>query len=266
MDRGLIRLEDPISLYLPELKQKWAKVVNIKQLLNHTSGIVSLNEPLAFKPGVWFKYSPSVTYYLLSRVAEKVSGEKYETVLKNLFYKTNMKNSAMASSRSTRELYEKNPNLIHGYKEQGDTVLSVASLNEGIDLKNNKWIHPGGGVISSAHDLLNWNLALHRGRLLSKKTYRQMIAPQTKRDHARYGEIGYGFGVQVVEKDSPLEISHSGYVDGYVSTLIYYPVQQVSVVVLENISWDISNVRRVFSIHDQIREVVLSRLVKEKKE
>jgi CubicO group peptidase (beta-lactamase class C family) len=113
------------------------------------------------------------------------------------------------------------------------------------------------GIISTVGNLQRWNRCLHGVKLLKALTYRAMITPtpSAKRSH-RWGVLGYGLGIQVSAREDLLELSHSGYVPGYISTLIYYPQQQVSVVVLENTAWLTSDISRVFSVHDRLREII----------
>ncbi len=66
-----------------------------------------------------------------------------------------------------------------------------------------------------------------------------MTSPQSYRSHRWSEKLSYGYGLQI--SHDPNEFSHSGYVDGYSSTLIYYPDYDLSVVVLENTSWDTSD-------------------------
>src|SRR5204862_3147035 len=116
--------------------------------------------------------------------------------------------------------------------------------------------NPGAGVITTARDLLRWNLALHNGKILSSKTYIQMVTSSISRNHPRYGLIGYGYGLQLINKDDFLEISHNGYLDGFTSTLIYYPKSKVSLIILENVTRTDDETRHVYSFHDNIREIV----------
>jgi hypothetical protein len=63
-------------------------------------------------------------------------------------------------------------------------------------------------------------------------------------------------GVQIDERDGAPEISHGGHIDGYITTLIYYPRSQVSVVILENAGWRSEDIPRAFASHDKLREAV----------
>ncbi len=256
VDQGLLDLNCPIMHYLPDLKEEWGAKVTTKHLLNHTSGITALDQPLAFVPGSQFRYSPTLAFYLLSQIAEKVSKEAYRTLLSNLFQKAHMNHSGLAFSRKVEELYKAFPHLIPGYKERESSISKAVLLDEGVDKEDGQWVHPGGGIISTAYDLLAWNLALHEGKLLSPEMYEQMVRPSSRREHPRYGAVGYGLGVQLLGKGENLEISHSGYVDGYISTLLYYPQSKISVIILENVSWDVTDVERAFSTHDHIRQIV----------
>jgi D-alanyl-D-alanine carboxypeptidase len=75
-DKGTLKLDEKISTYLPELPQNWVDNVTIRQLLNHTSGISGLSNPLSFKPGSGFKYGDG-NYIILGKIIEKVSGKTY---------------------------------------------------------------------------------------------------------------------------------------------------------------------------------------------
>lgn len=257
VDQGLIHLDDSINLYLPELDQDWASQVHVKHLLNHTSGIISLDKPLAFQPGTQFQYSPILGFYLASQIAERVSGKTFQQLTHELFARADMSYSGLLVSEQMDKNQVVYPLLPSGFKESNGTLELIHSLGENDEMYNESW-NPAGGIISTAHDLLAWNLALHDGNLLSPQSYHYMITPQIQRKHPRYGIVGYGCGIQVLEQDGFLEISHSGYIDGYCATLTYYPCQRISVIILENISWDTHDIIRAFSVHDYIRNAVRS--------
>jgi hypothetical protein len=72
----------------------------------------------------------------------------------------------------------------------------------------------------------------------------------------RWGETKYADGIQVDSLDGITELFMSGYVPGFISTMIYYPKTKVSLVVLENISPSSSDMDRVYYFHDQVRKIV----------
>ena len=81
VDKGKIDLQKNLRVYLPNFPQKWADSVNIHQLLNHTSGIVSLEKPLATKPGSTFKYT-DLNYIILGKIVEFVTNNSYERAVR----------------------------------------------------------------------------------------------------------------------------------------------------------------------------------------
>jgi CubicO group peptidase (beta-lactamase class C family) len=92
VDKGKLDLQKNLRTYLPDFPQKWADSVNIHQLLNHTSGIVSLENPLSTKPGTTFKYT-DLNYILLGKIVEAVTNNSAEKAVNELFSNCGMKNS-----------------------------------------------------------------------------------------------------------------------------------------------------------------------------
>jgi CubicO group peptidase (beta-lactamase class C family) len=104
VEQGKLKLDVPISTYLPDYPKKNGDVITIHHLLTHTSGIpnmtafpnfvksvmpnaytplqlvnMSADSTLEFKPGERFNYSNS-GYLLLGYIIEKVTGKSYEKV------------------------------------------------------------------------------------------------------------------------------------------------------------------------------------------
>jgi CubicO group peptidase (beta-lactamase class C family) len=171
VDQGRLNLHEPIRKYLPHLKSNWANSVTVHQLLNHTSGIVGLDKPLAFRPGREFSYSPSFTYQLLGQIIENTSGKSYMLLAKELFSQCHMKNT------TTPAAY-KSGHLVSSYLvENGQLKKKNLKLS---DLETST---PGAGIISTAEDLIIWNECLHTGKLLSADSYRRMITSSAIRKH-----------------------------------------------------------------------------------
>jgi CubicO group peptidase (beta-lactamase class C family) len=107
-ERGKLKLEDPIKMYLADAPSAWDRIT-IFNLLTHTSGILNFtslaeyktlqlsdtppaktiatvrDRPLDFFPGEKMSYSNS-GYILLGYVIEKITGGSYEQfVLDNIF-------------------------------------------------------------------------------------------------------------------------------------------------------------------------------------
>lgn len=245
LDGGRLSPDDRVGKYLPELKASWADSVTIHQLLTHTSGIESADKPLAFKPGTKFAYSPFLGYQLLAKIAEKTSGKPYATLTRELFSQCNMKNATIPA------LYRKG-RLVSSYIEEPGGAIK----RENYALKDLEPDTPAGAVIATAEDLARWNECLHNGKLLSEKSYKLMTTAYANRSHPRWGEVGYGYGLQVDRQDGQLAYSHSGWMAGCIGTNMYFPAINTSVVVLENTGWDFNNQVRAFYFHDQAWKLV----------
>ncbi|TDW48915.1 CubicO group peptidase (beta-lactamase class C family) [Flavobacterium sp. 270] len=222
VEKGTIKLNDPIKKYMPELKQSWAHSVTVSQLLNHTHGIEALDKPLLFKPGSDFKYN-GWGLGLAGQILEKVTKKSYPALSYALFQKLKM----------TRTMcYAKiiPPYLVSGYDNKNNVFTKVTSSQ----------INPGSygsdGIISTVHDLAIWNNNLHKGKILKPETYKLMLQYKILAQHMAFEKekVGYGYGIRVVDKETPKYIGHTGLGDGFSSINLYYPESDTSLIILEN--------------------------------
>lgn len=243
-DNGTIDLQKNIKTYLPNLQKKWADSVTVHQLLNHTSGIVSLENPLASKAGSIFKYT-DLNYILLGKIIEKVTKRSYSEVVNELFKTCGMDNSGYPNLTFQKQ-------LVHGF-HISDTTEEVKSYLIPKDRI------PAAGLVSTASDLALWNKKLHGGKLLKPESYKQMISYSTLSQHSVFGEksIGYGFGIRINDKSEITEYGHTGIVpeQGFTSVNLYYPKTKTSVIVLENQCFDDLSISYFFE--SELRKIVL---------
>jgi uncharacterized protein YbbC (DUF1343 family)/CubicO group peptidase (beta-lactamase class C family) len=111
IERGLLRLNDPVSLYLPELKGESRENITIEQLLTHRAGYAPdfdlsekwngydeamkrlAAEPLHSPPDTRFVYS-DIGYIALGEVVKRVSGMPLdEFARKNIFEPLKMRDT-----------------------------------------------------------------------------------------------------------------------------------------------------------------------------
>ncbi len=241
VERGTLDLDAPAAGYLPPGGAPLAPAVKVRHLLAHTSGIVARDRPPATVPGSTFAYS-NLGYDLLGEIVERVTGETFGAAAARLFRACGMSRTAVFGKAG-------DPGPVAGFEEDADgRLLPVEPAAE--------WEHgPSAGIVSTAGDLVRWNLCLHGGRVLSPAGYAAMTAASAARPH-RWGTLGYGFGLQLSSEDGIVELSHGGYVPGFVATLAYYPASGSTLVVLENVSWRADDMARAFAPHDALREVV----------
>jgi len=241
-ERGLISLDTDVRSYIPNFPIKKYKFT-IRQLLNHTSGIRNYKQgefdskkfyatiddalklfaydSLMFEPGTRYGYT-SLGYNLLAAVVEKVSKISFEEYLKNnIFLPAEMKSTIIDKQR------EIVLNRVRGYEKNAERKFVNAPLAD-LSIKI-----AGGGLLSTANDLLLFSKALLENKLLKQSTLDLMIR---KSKLLNGKEIDYGLGFSLVfENDSLKHFSHNGAGTGFSSMLVIDPKQKKASVHLINI-------------------------------
>ncbi len=93
-------------------------------------------------------------------------------------------------------------------------------------------IYAAGALCSTAEDMITWLRALHGGKVLSPKSYAEMITPSTLNDGT---PLRYSMGLTVAEDRRGLRyIGHDGGGFGFSSVVNWYPEAQLAIVVLTN--------------------------------
>lgn len=242
-DEGKLSLDDDITKWLPDFDTRGNKVT-LRRLLDHTSGIKGLTEmpefgalamnsrfprdsayalikryPFEFKTGEAQIYNNSA-FWLLGLVVEKASGMTYEDyVEKKLFEPLGMKRSMYCNSSENVE------RRAHGYGVQNGVVRRAPT-------NVHTWPFSAGSICSTAGDLVTWLTALHGGKVLSPKSYAEMIAPSKLNDGT---PLRYGMGIAVGKDVRGLNfIGHGGSIAGFGAEAMWYPDAQAAIVVLMN--------------------------------
>lgn len=249
-EKGHVKLNVPIKIYLPELRQSWADTVTVHHLLTHMHGINSLDKPLAFKPGSQYAYS-QIGYDLLARITEKTSGKSFAVQSAELFRKCKMYNTFHPDTKGYQ-------NLVAGYTEDenGSLIPETRTFQNFV---------AAGSFISTAQDLVTWNECLHEGKLLSASTYKLMVTKQKDavRNHPIFGVVEYGYGITVDSHDEVLQLGQTGFGPGFISMNFYYPKTKTSIIALDNVVWDENNLKSAFQYHSELLKMIReSKLVK----
>jgi CubicO group peptidase (beta-lactamase class C family) len=236
-ERGKLKVEDPISKYMPDAPPAWSKIT-IYHVLTHTSGIPSFtsfpdyattewkdttptelvarfrDKPLDFEPGTKFSYSNS-GYVLLGYLIEKISGQTYADFLQqNIFTPLNMTDTGIDSNSAII------PQRAQGYTPSPHGVHHAGYISMTIPLS-------AGAIYSTTGDLLKWEQALYGGKLLTPASLTKMTTP-FKSD--------YAFGLSVRTVDGHKIITHNGGIEGFNTSLNYYPDDKLVVIVLGNLN------------------------------
>jgi D-alanyl-D-alanine carboxypeptidase len=241
VEAGRIRLEAPISEYLPDYPMPGAQVT-IHQLLNHTSGIPSYTgierfwtqsrldlaheqmlelfatDSLQFEPGTRSAYNNS-GYYLLGMILERVTGRSYaEHVASALAQPLGLTQTLYCGQR------EIIPHRAQGYEVADGHVYNAAPLSMG---------PPGaaGALCSTPRELVRWTRALAAGEIVSADSYARMTAP-TPLAGGISSPLGYGLVAQRLGDYDVIE--HGGGINGFVSMLSHYPEPGLTIAVVAN--------------------------------
>jgi CubicO group peptidase (beta-lactamase class C family) len=236
-ERGKLKTEDPVKKYMPDAPAAWDKVT-IFNLLTHTSGIPSFtsfpdyeakeaqtmtpqqlvdwfkDKPLEFEPGTKWNYSNS-GYVLLGYLIEKISGQSYaDFVQQNIFTPLGMKDSG----------YDSNSTLIAhraaGYSRGKNGPVNAGFVNMTVPLS-------AGALYSTTEDLLRWEEGLFGGKVLKPESLAKMTTPFRE---------DYAFGLGVSATNGHKMISHNGGIQGFNTSLAYYPDDKLVVAVLANLN------------------------------
>jgi CubicO group peptidase (beta-lactamase class C family) len=174
-----------------------------------------------FEPGTKYAYT-TLGYTLLAAIVEKVSKTSFENYLKNnVFIPAGMQSTLVDKQR------EIIPNRVKGYEKNAERKIVNAPLAD-LSIKV-----AGGGILSTANDLLLFSKALLENKLLKQSTLDMMIR-QSKLKSGK--EIDYGLGFSLsLENDSLIYLSHNGAGTGFSSMLLVDPKLKIASVHLINI-------------------------------
>ncbi len=238
VERGRVKLDDPVQKYVPAFPAKGEQTVTLRHLMTHTSGIRHYREgemesrdtyetvadalrifkdyPLLFAPGSRYSYS-TYAFNLLAGVVESASGLVFEEYLR-----AHVWGPAGMGSTYFDHVSAIVPRRAEQYVRGGGSVRNAPYA----DLSN-KWA--GGGMLSTAEDLARFHIALNEGRLLKPDTLRAMYTPARL---ANGTALNVGLSWFLAPKD---RVVHSGGATGGTTFLLRAPAERIAVVILCNL-------------------------------
>ena len=256
---GKINLDDRVEKYLG--KEAWfsrlpnAKDITVRQLMNHTSGLVRyefkeqftkdltanpdktwrpeelvaylLDEKAPFEAGKGWEYSDT-NYIVLGMIIERVTGKKFYDEARRRILKPLKLQKIFPQDR--REL----KNLIPGYAGANNPFGGKDKVIEnGKFIINPQFEWTGGGWISNTEDLARWAKAMYEGRAFDASLLPQMLDGVP----ARLGrDTKYGLGVIIRPTQTGLTYGHSGFFPGYMTDVMYFPEHKIAIAVQVNSS------------------------------
>lgn len=229
-----LKLDTKLSKYFPEVKN--ADKITIAQMLNHKSGIfnytndaefkntktdaqtkeamvkrIAAFEP-AFEPDTKAQYSNS-NYLLLGYIIENITKKTYvenlnERIINKIGLKDTKYYSKIDPSRNEAYSYSLNDAKKWEKREEWDASQVGAA----------------GALQSTPEDLTKFIKALFDGKIISKTS----LAEMTKIDQ------NYGKGIFVAPFGERKFFTHNGGIEGFTSTVGFYPAENLSFSIIMN--------------------------------
>lgn len=261
VEAGKLDLDAPVSTYCPA----FAKPVTARQLLSHTSGVrhyakrgesrgtdhyftiqdslrIFGDDPLLFEPGTKLGYS-TYGYSILGCAIEGASKETYDDYMRaHVFTPAGMTHSGPDHH------FMLIPQRASWYSvlSEGEWKAlppSVRQLVKPGDLYNapphdTSMKRAGGGLLSTAEDLVRFALAFQDGKLVNRSTADAMWTVQKTTDGkdvvSQWGPFGLGWLVR--KRGGVTEIYSSGGQTGARGSLYLYPDRGIVLAVMTNVT------------------------------
>lgn len=241
-EQGKLSLRDKLTRYIPDFIEP-ASDVTIKNLLQHDSGIKSFtavpewrpaweskrtlasvidlvkNKAFDFQPGEKYRYNNS-GYAILAYIIEQVSGLTYgDFMKKNIFLPLGMTHTRHGGDTDDIGVRATGYSRNHQAKKITRSIYTEFAQLSG-----------AGSVISTVDDLLLFDRAMKKRKLLSEKSWKKAVSGQV--DVAPTMEYGYGW---MIQKSNGHEIIwHNGGMPGFLSANYIFRDADVTVIYLSN--------------------------------
>jgi serine beta-lactamase-like protein LACTB, mitochondrial len=246
-DAGKLDLDAPVQKYCPAFPLKqWP--ITTRELLSHTSGIrhykgdeiastrhyrsmsdalvMFANDPLLFEPGTSYSYS-TYGYTLVGCVIEGASGQQYFGYLReHVLQPAGMNHTAID------DVFQIVPHRARGYQYLDGEVKNA-------DLMDSSYKIPGGGLDTTAEDLMRLAAALMNGGILKPDTIARMWTPFTLRSGKAAGtgvepNSNYGLGWEITMSNGHKVVWHTGSQQGCNTAMALVPEERFAVAIMTN--------------------------------
>ncbi len=255
-EKGKLQLNDAVTKFLSDFPYP---DITIKQLLSHTAGLpiydslffslipthpdtvfinkdlipafISQKAALVFKPGDDFSYN-NVNYNILALIIEKISGLSFEAYLNKYIFDP----AGMTNTTLSKFFYRKDKNLSKRYRLKYPFSYKMEWIDTAAEFKiiYRFNFHGHGDIISTASDLLKYDMALYNGSLLNdaslKEAFTQVMLNDGNKNIQRYG-LGW------INKEDTLIgkiVEHDGGLPGGRSILLRNITRHQTIILFDN--------------------------------
>jgi CubicO group peptidase (beta-lactamase class C family) len=246
VERGKLSLDDDITKFIPEFPMQ-GNHVSVRQLLNHTSGIVdyhylgdpieatsrqpkALDEVMALYSGKQWVNDPGTKwdwsisgFQLLVTILERVTGLSYDD-----YVRQNILVPAGVKATSYCDDFTLVRGLSHGYRKLGSSYVAA---NE-----NDMAVNYDLRFCSTVGDLYQAWRAVREKQLVKPETLKQMSTAEGPAIHmsAQDPKMQYGLALTLNHEDDRRSVGQHGSLLGYSGSLYEFPEDQLTIVALTN--------------------------------
>lgn len=267
-EENRVQLSDKIHLYIDSLNDNYDGIT-VHDLLSQTSGIKDyLNEKnlyghswkevrknifsdtLNFTPGSQWRYS-NTGFWTIAKIIEDISGINYERYLqKNFFSVLEMKNTRRITASE-----------IINQRVNGYVYRNGNFYNSTVDI--NQFSGQGDGdMMTTLEDLLKWNLALVKGKIIPRNLVDKLWTP-TLLNNGEIAEVfpnsriyyGLGWFIKYLNETKIVWTPGSGF--GFSTSSQYIPQYNLTIIVFCN--------KQQFLMADQIGFRIAQKLISQPK-
>jgi CubicO group peptidase (beta-lactamase class C family) len=265
-DRGLLKLDDPVTKYLPELRavhNKYGSMddITIRHLMAHSAGFRNPTWPwdkgeawepfepteysqlvamlpfteILFKPGSKFSYSnPGIIF--LGKIIEKLSGDDYEVYIdKNIFKPLEMYHSYFDATP-----YHLLKFRSHSYYiENGKRTDGRFDANTGITVSNSGLNAPIPDMIKYLNFLIGdpKKQDVYDG-VLKRSTLEEMWQPRIKAEVDANGNADFTTDIGLIyfldQRVGTPHLGHGGDQNGFISYIDFEPKKRAASIIVFN--------------------------------
>lgn len=265
-DRGLLKLDDPVTKYLPELRavhNQYGSMdeITIRHLMTHSAGFrggtwpFGKGEPwepfepteysqlvgmlpyyeILFKPGSKFSYSnPGIVF--LGKIIEKLSGDDYEVYIdKNILKPLEMYHTYFDTT--PYHLLKYRPHSY--YIENGKRTEARFDANTGITVSNSGLNSPLSDMVKYLNFLVGdaSKQNVYDG-ILKRSSLEDMWQPQLKAEVDSNGGSGFTTDIGLIffldQRLPTLHVCHGGDQNGFISYIDVEPKNREAAVMVFN--------------------------------
>ena len=265
-DRGLLKLDDPVTKYLPELRavhNPYGSMdeITIRMLMTHSAGFRNPTWPwdkgldwepfepteysqlvamlpyteILFKPGSKFSYSnPGIIF--LGKIIEKLSGDDYEVYIdKNIFKPLEMYHSYFDATPYHLMKYRS----ASYYIENGKRTTARFDANTGITVSNSGLNSPLPDMIKYLNFLIGdpKKQDVYDG-VLKRSSLEEMWRPEIAAAEDANGNAGFTTDIGLIffldQREKTLHLGHGGDQNGFISYIDFEPKKRAASILVFN--------------------------------